>query len=476
MAYDLLIRGGTVVDGTGAPRYQADVAIAAGRIAEIGKSIAGSARKVIDATDLIVAPGFLDPHTHYDAQICWDPQITSSSWHGVTSVVLGNCGVGVAPCKPEDRAITAADLTNLEAIPADVLEAGLTWDWDSFPSYMDAAARRGSAINLGFFAPLTPFRHWAMGRDSLERAATAPELDQIKQALRAAMVAGALGISTSVSTIDIGYEGRPLACRLASRDELKAYSNVLRDLGKGVIQLNLADKPSDMSQREYDILDFLLEESRRPVSWISLFDRDDLPEGAMRTLERFEPLIARGGVPQISCRPLFIELNLRSPLMFITFPCIQQSIFNRPLEVQKKHYTDPGFRQKLRSECEKSGLHNIIFSRHLERIELLQAFNPALKHLEGKSLATIAKERGAPDGLDLLLDLALEDNLEMRFVVAMLNNNRERVGRLISDPRTMIALSDGGAHVDQICDVGYCTYLLGKLGPRCRASCPWSMG
>ncbi len=462
MAYHLLIRGGTVVDGTGAPSYQADVAIAAGRIAEIGKSIAGSARKVIDATDLIVAPGFLDPHTHYDAQICWDPQITSSSWHGVTSVVLGNCGVGVAPCKPEDRAITAADLTNLEAIPADVLEAGLTWDWDSFPSYMDAAARRGSAINLGFFAPLTPFRHWAMGRDSLERAATAPELDQIKQALRAAMVAGALGISTSVSTIDIGYEGRPLACRLASRDELKAYSNVLRDLGKGVIQLNLADKPSDMSQREYDILDFLLEESRRPVSWISLFDRDDLPEGAMRTLERFEPLIARGGVPQISCRPLFIELNLRSPLMFITFPCIQQSIFNRPLEVQKKHYTDPGFRQKLRSECEKSGLHNIIFSRHLERIELLQAFNPALKHLEGKSLATIAKERGAPDGLDLLLDLALEDNLEMRFVVAMLNNNRERVGRLISDPRTMIALSDGGAHVDQICDVGYCTYLLGN--------------
>jgi len=317
MAYDLLIRGGTVVDGTGAPRVRADVAIAAGRIVEIGKSIAGSARQVIDATDLIVAPGFVDPHTHYDAQICWDPQITSSSWHGVTSVVLGNCGVGVAPCKPDDRAVTAADLTNLEAIPAEVLQAGLTWDWDSFPSYMDAAARRGAAINLGFFAPLTPFRHWAMGRDSLDRAATPRETEQIAQALRAALTAGALGISTSVSSIDIGYEGKPIACRMASRDELAAYSHVLRELGKGVIQLNLADRPADMSEGEYDTLKFLLDESQRPVSWISLFDRDDLPEGAMKTLDKFGPLIARGGVPQISCRPLFIELNMRAPLMFI---------------------------------------------------------------------------------------------------------------------------------------------------------------
>jgi N-acyl-D-amino-acid deacylase len=462
MAYDLIIRGGMIVDGTGAPRYRADVAISGGKIAEIGKSIAEPAGRVIDATDLIVAPGFVDPHTHYDAQICWDPQITSSSWHGVTSVILGNCGVGVAPCKPEDREVSAADLTNLEAIPTEVLKAGLTWDWDTFPSYMDAAAQRGSSINLGFFAPLTPFRHWAMGRESLERAANTQELDHIKGALHAAMSAGALGISTSVSNIDIGYEGRPIACRLASREELQAYCHVLRDLGKGVIQLNLADKPADMSDREYDILDFLLEESQRPVSWISLFDRDDLPEGAMRTLARFEPLIARGGIPQISCRPLFIELNLRAPLMFITFPCIQQSIFNRPFEVQKQHYTDAGFRQQMRRECENSGLHHIIFSQHLERIEVLQALNPALKHLEGKTLAQIARERGAADGLDLLLDLALEDNLDMRFVVAMLNNNRERVGRLVNDPRTMIGLSDGGAHVDQICDVGYCTFLLGN--------------
>jgi N-acyl-D-amino-acid deacylase len=460
MPYDLLIKGGTVVDGTGAARFAADVAIAQGRITEIGKSLGGPAGQVIDATDLIVAPGFVDPHTHYDAQICWDPQITSSSWHGVTSVILGSCGVGVAPCKPADRDVTAADLTNLEAIPFDVLQACLTWDWDTFPSYMDAAARRRSAINLGFFAPLTPFRHWAMGRDSLERGATPQELERIRDALRGAMEAGALGISTSVSNIDIGYEGKPLACRKASRDELKAYCHVLRGLGKGVIQLNLADRPSDMSPGEYDTLEFLLNEAQRPVSWISLFDRDDMPQGAMDTLDKFEPLIRRGGVPQISCRPLFLELNLRSPLLFITFPCVQEEVFNRPFEVQKKLYADPGFRQKLRGEIERSGMHLHTF-RNLDRIAVQLVNNPALKKLEGKDLAEIARQRGGVDGLDLLLDLALEDDLEMRFVVALLNNNKQRVGRLVSDPRTIIALSDGGAHVDQICDAGYCTYLLG---------------
>ena len=460
MSCDLLIKGGTVVDGTGAARFAADVAIEQGRIAEIGRWIGGGARRVLDATGLVVAPGFIDPHTHYDAQICWDPQITSSSWHGVTSVVLGSCGVGVAPCKPEDREITAADLTNLEAIPLDVLRAGLTWDWDTFPSYMDAAARRRSAINLGFFAPLTPFRHWAMGRDSLERAATPPELERIRDALRAAMLAGALGISTSVSNIDIGYEGKPLACRKASREELGAYCRVLRDLGKGVIQLNLADRPADMRPDEYATLEFLLDQSQRPVSWISLFDRDDLPQGAMQTLDKFEPLIRRGGVPQISCRPLFLELNLRSPLLFITFPCVQEEIFNRPFEVQKKLYSDPGFRRKLRGEIERSGMHLHTF-KNLDRIAVQLVNNPVLKDLQGKDLAQIARERGSQDGLALLLDLALEDDLEMRFVVALLNNNKQRVGRLVADPRTIIALSDGGAHVDQICDAGYCTYLLG---------------
>ena len=170
MAYDLLIKNGTVIDGTGAPRRQADVAVKDGKIAEIGR-IADGAAKVIDAAGAVVAPGFIDPHTHYDAQICWDPAISPSSWHGVTSVVMGNCGVGIAPCRPEAREIAMRDLVNVEGIPFEVLDRGITWDWQTFPEFLDAAEKRGSALNLAFLAPLTPFRHWVMGEASMERGA-----------------------------------------------------------------------------------------------------------------------------------------------------------------------------------------------------------------------------------------------------------------------------------------------------------------
>ena len=174
MPHDLLIRNAKVVDGTGAPHYQADIAVAQGRITEIGR-LKGSASRVIDADGLVVAPGFIDPHTHYDAQICWDPLITCSSWHGVTTVVMGNCGVGLAPCKPAEREVAAWNLVHVEAIPYDVLNQGITWDWETFPQYMDAAQRRGLGINVGFLAALSPFRHWAMGEEAMGRAATETE-------------------------------------------------------------------------------------------------------------------------------------------------------------------------------------------------------------------------------------------------------------------------------------------------------------
>src|SRR6266436_2263173 len=243
MSYDLLIKNGTVVDGTGAAPKRADVAIADGKIAEIGK-IADSAKKVVDAADLIVAPGFVDPHTHYDAQICWDPYITSSSWHGVTTVVMGNCGVGIAPCRPEVREIAAWDLVNVEAIPFDVLSKGIKWEWETFPQYMDAAARRGSGINLGFLAALTPFRHYVMGEESMERAANTQEIAQIKALIKEAVAAGGFGFTTTAVPQHIGYKGRPIACRNASRDEFKAYCGSLRELGKGAIELALTKSVS----------------------------------------------------------------------------------------------------------------------------------------------------------------------------------------------------------------------------------------
>ena len=279
MAYDLVIKNGTVVDGTGAPRVRADVAIADGTIAEIGK-VSGGAQRTIDAGELIVAPGFVDPHTHYDAQICWDPLLTCTSWHGVTSVVMGNCGVGIAPCKPEVREIAAWDLVNVEAIPFDVLSKGITWDWESFPEFMDAAERRGVGINLGFLAPLTPFRHFVMGEESMERAATPDETQRIAALLHEAMAAGAMGFSTTTLAQHIGFQGQPLACRLASRDELKAYANVLKELGKGSIEIALTRRAGQVLDDEYELLDFLLAESARPVTWLAMASRPDKPEYA----------------------------------------------------------------------------------------------------------------------------------------------------------------------------------------------------
>jgi N-acyl-D-aspartate/D-glutamate deacylase len=313
MSYDLLIKNGTVVDGTGATPKRADIAISAGRIAEIGKVSEGAAR-VIDASDLIVAPGFIDPHTHYDAQICWDPYITSSSWHGVTTVIMGNCGVGLAPCRPNVREIAAWDLVNVEGIPFDVLAKGVTWDWETFPQYLDAAQRRGSAINLGFMAALTPFRHYVMGEESMDRAATPDETAKIAAAIKQAVAEGAFGFSTSAVPQHIGYKGRPLACRNASRDEFKAYANALKELGKGAIELVLTKSVGVLADDEYEFLDLLLTESGRNVTWLALLNRDDYPNACQDTLRKAEPLIRRGGIPQVNCRPLIIQIDLRNPL------------------------------------------------------------------------------------------------------------------------------------------------------------------
>src|SRR2546430_3960119 len=288
MAYDLLIKNGTVVDGTGAPGRRADVAISGDRIAEIG-SISGSARKSIDASDLVVAPGFIDPHTHYDAQICWDGALTPSSWHGVTSVVMGNCGVGIAPCRPAAREIAMRDLVNVEAIPFEVLNAGITWDWESFPQYMDAAARRKPALNLAFLAPLTPLRHYVLGEASLESAANGSEVSKIKELLGEAMDAGAFGFSSTLLNQHLGYQGRPLGCRNASREELKSYCNVLRERRKGAIEFAMTRQIAVLDAPELELLDFMLDESRRPITFIAMFDRDDLPDAVSDTLAKARP-------------------------------------------------------------------------------------------------------------------------------------------------------------------------------------------
>ena len=454
MAYDLLIKNGSVVDGTGAGMRTADVGVTGGKIVAIG-TVDGSAKRTIDAADCVVAPGFIDPHTHYDAQIFWDAAVTPSPWHGVTSVVVGNCGVGIAPCRPSDREIAMRDLVNVEAIPFDVLQRGITWEWETFPQFMDAAARRRPALNLGFLAPLTPFRHYVMGEASMDRAATAKERRGIRALLAEAIDAGAFGFSSTVLNQHMGFGGRPLACRNADAEEYAAYAGVLKERGKGAIEVALTRQIAVLEDDQYELLDLLLSASGRPVTFTAMFDRDDIPEAVRDTLRKAAPLIARGARPQTSPLPLTREVNMRNPFAFAAFPSWARVFVDQSKAAQRAVYADRAFRDAFREDLKKP----MTFG-NWSRVRVHEVRAPALKHLEGLCIADIAKAQDK-DGVDAFLDLALEDDLEVEFTLSTFNHRVERMKEILGNRDIFIGLGDGGAHVDMLCDSGYPTYMLG---------------
>ena len=459
MAYDLLIKNGTVVDGTGAARYRADLGVAQGRIAEIAPTgtLNENAPRVIDASDLIVAPGFIDPHTHYDAQVCWDPLISCSSWNGVTSVVMGNCGVGLAPCLPEKREVLAWDLVNVEGMSFEVLSQGVTWEWESLADFMVAPFRTGMGINLGFLVPLSPIRSYVIGEAAQERAATPDEIQRITALLREGVQAGALGFSTTVATQHVGFKGRPLACRLASRDELRAYANVLRDLGQGAIEVNLGGAGSSiLPSGSPELIDFLLVESQRPVTWLSVQTRSDQPTAHRELLTNTDGLIQRGGIPQASCQPTELQFNLRNPFILGAYD-VCHSLFNCSAEEQARIYADPAFRAAFRAACTATPK---AFSGQWQQTQVCKVGKPTHQAWLGKSIAELSQQAGT-DPFDTFFDLALADDLATEFSLAMLNFDLDLVEEVITDPRVLIGLSDGGAHVDMLCNAGYPTYLLG---------------
>jgi N-acyl-D-aspartate/D-glutamate deacylase len=434
--------------------FRAHIGVLRGKIEHMGTGRA-CARHTIDATSLVVAPGYIDPHTHYDAQICWDGATTPSSWHGVTTVVMGNCGVGIAPCRPAAREVAMRDLVNVEAIPFEVLEAGITWDWETFPQYMDAAARRRPALNLAFLAPLTPFRHYVMGEASLERAANEKEISRIAGLLGEAIDAGAFGFSSTLLNQHMGYGGRPLACRNASREELKAYCNALRERGKGAIEIAMTKQLGVMDDPELELPDFMLAESGRPITFIAMFDRDDISEAVRTSLRKAAPMIARGARPQTSPLPLTREVNMRNPFSFAGFPSWQRVFVDKSKVAQAAVYRDPAFRAAFREDLKRpAGFGN------WARITVHEVKNPRLKPLEGRTVAEIAAERGV-DGVDALLDVTLEDDLENEFTLQSFNTREDRMAEILNNRDMLLGLGDGGAHLDMLCDSGYPTYVLG---------------
>lgn len=453
--YDLAFVGGTVVDGTGSPAFRGDVATKGGRIAAIGTLI-GTADRTIDASGLVVAPGVIDVHSHYDAQICWDRVLLSSAEHGATTVIQGNCGIGVAPCRAGDREAALRDLVAIEGMSYDVLSAGVEWQFESFPEYLDYLRRRGLGINLAAFVPLAPLRRWVLGDEASERAATAEERAKIADLLRQAMEAGALGFSATMTKRHIGFKGRPLACRLADRDELKAYANVLRDLGRGVIQLNTFDRTPYPTQDELDRLDLLLAESGRPVTFSGGHFRAEDPEAIDKMLDQVAGFRERGAMPQAMIRPLTTQIDFRSPFIFAELPPFKR-VLNETRENQEQVYRDPSWRAEVKNLLETTKTN---VGTSWKRARVQRVGNEKLKPLLGRSVQEIADERGTHP-FDTMVDLSLEDDLKLRFLFEVLSTDPVRMRQHIADPRVMIGLADGGAHVDQLLETSFPTYMLG---------------
>jgi N-acyl-D-aspartate/D-glutamate deacylase len=294
-----------------------------------------------------------------------------------------------------------------------------------------------------------------MGEASMERSANKAELSKITSLLGEAIDAGAFGFSSTLLNQHMGYGARPLACRNASREELGAYCRALRSRGKGAIEFAMTKQIAVMDEPEVELLEFMLEESRRPITFIAMFDRDDLPEALRTSMKRVKAAVARGARPQTSPLPLTRELNMRSPFAFAAFPSWKRLFEDTSKEAQRAVYKDAGFRNEFRKDLKKPASFG-----DWARITAHELRSPALKKWEGKTVAQIAQERGV-DGVDALLDLTLEDDLDNEFTVQSWNTRVDRMAELLNDRSVLLGLGDGGAHLDMLCDSGYPTYVLG---------------
>jgi len=450
MDYDLLVRGGQVIDGTGAPGFRGDVAVAGGKIVDVG-DVKGSARNVVDAGGRTVAPGFVDVHTHYDAQVFWDRMLTISPWHGVTSVVMGNCGFGVAPTRPEHRNLILRTLEKVEGMSFEALQEGLGQDWpfETFPQFLDAIERRGTGINVGALVGHTPVRMYVMGEEATERAATEEEIARMRAIVREAVAAGGIGFATSKSPTHIGYEGRPVPSRAAELAEIEAIAGELAGLRRGVVQATFG--PGFF----LDELEVIARKSTRPVSWTALLAGMMGPGGHRPVLERSTKLQREGAMvyPQVTGRPLNFEFQWSEPFLFESLSLFKP-VSAADREGKKRIYADPEFRKAFR---ERAGAGKSRFGSRWERTWISQS--PSAPELEERIVAEVAAERGV-DPIDLALDLGLASNLEARFRMSVVNVDEDEVEECLKHPTTMLGLSDAGAHASQLCDACYSTSLL----------------
>ena len=448
MDAEIVIRGGTVVDGTGAPGYAADVAVAGDRIVGIGAGWRGA--RELDASGQVVAPGFVDVHTHYDAQVFWDPHLTPSSSHGVTTVIAGNCGFSIAPVRPGGNELLARTLQHVEDMSFDTLAAGVPWDaFETFPQYLDAVEQRGVGLNYGCYVGHTAVRLYVMGDEAYERAATADEVAAMQRQVADAMAGGAAGFASSASPTHNGAGGKPVPSRVADLAELAALLEPVREAGRGVVAL----LPGGVIP-EHEVF-ALQRRVGRPFTWTALL--------TIKGLDYHEGVIARhdaawaDGVevwPQVSCRPLTFQINLVDPFTLNMRPTFA-ALIDVPMEQRLAAYRDPAWRAKAWEET--SGRQGAL---PVNWAALSVAEMPAQPELVGRAIVDIADERGVTP-LDALLDVALADDLRPRFTSVLANDDPDAIAWLLPRDHVLIGLADSGAHVSQLCDACFATDLLG---------------
>ncbi|HYM02422.1 MAG TPA: amidohydrolase family protein [Stellaceae bacterium] len=451
--HDLGIRDAVVFDGSKTPGRRASVAVSDGRIAEIADDV-GSARQVIDADGMALMPGIIDTHTHYDAQITWDAALHPSPELGVSTVVIGNCGFTIAPCRPQHRDLVMRHLTHVEGMSLEVLRRGIAWEFETFPEYLALLERRGSLPNIAAFIGHSSLRTWVMGDDATERAATDDEVAAMRRLVAEALAAGAVGFATSTAPQHNGEGGKPMPSRLADETELRALTGVLGEAGRGVFMLTKG------ASTPVPFLETIAAATGRPVVIAALLHNATRPEATFDDLAAIAAAQARGHrlYGQVSCCPLTNDFTLRSPYPFeglaSWLPAMQAEG-----EALARVYADPAFRRKVADELAVPVAIRL-FNGQWEQLELLEAARPDNRRFEGRSVAALARDANKPP-LDWLLDFSLSENLDSVFTAALLNTDEDAVGRMLRHPYASIALSDAGAHLTFFCDAGYGLHLLG---------------
>ncbi|MDX1483718.1 MAG: amidohydrolase family protein [Alphaproteobacteria bacterium] len=463
MDYDLLIKNGTVIDGSGLPRIEADVAVADGRIVDIGK-LDGTAQEVIDAAGHVVAPGFIDAHTHMDAQVFWDPLGTCSCWHGVTSVIMGNCGFTLAPCAEENKQLVIRNLERAEDISPDAMSAGISdWSWETFPEYLDAVEAQPKAINYGAYLGHSALRTYVMGERAFEEEAGGDDLAEMKRVLSEGLHAGAMGFSTSRSTNHRTADDRPVASRLASWDEVCELVGVLRDEGAGIFELTRERVDTDEAAiRDYfDRVTNLAVDSKVPITFAGNYGRER-GDFWLNFYNCADDIVERGGraLIQAHCRWACTLLSFESKMPYDGAP-LWKELRARPLKEQEAALRDPAQRARLvaaaleHARKPETGVAAEVRSQvDYDWLFPLERMEPPYP-----SVAEIARQQGkAP--IDVVIDMALDKNLKQFFLQPLFNEDWDVVLFMMRHPRSAVTFSDSGAHVSQIMDSSLQTHML----------------